>query len=360
MTRAWNRALACAVASACLVGATAPAAAKLDPLYLDLLRRYARGERPEAIAALGEWSDGRLQKQVGIVEDARIAAERCPKCPNPLAGVPLRAAVLLHADRDKVEKPEPVGREETPRCPGAQARIAGRYAAVLARDPATRDFARRFFLTTALLWQHRACFDDALLQARAGIELFPRDAELLLTAGCVLEEKAFLTGVSSRDDWPSALPQEWFKDARRELADAVASNPDLVLARVRLGRVLWRLGQPEPAREALEAAVARAREPEHRYLAHLFLGRIHEDAQRLDQALSEYRRAAEVYPEGQSAAVALSHALQLAGDTEGSRRALERGLSDGPMLRDPYSEYLAGNTAVADRMDAALHREALE
>ncbi len=362
MTGAWNRAIVLGFAVASLAGAAKPAAIKLDSRYLDLLHRYARGERTEAVAALGEWSEGGLLKQVGIVEDARIAAERCPKCPNPLAGVPLRVAAMLHADRDKVEKPEPVGREELPRCPGAHARIAGRYAAVLARDSATRDFARRFFLTTALLWQHRACFDDALLQARAGIELFPRDAELLLTAGCVLEEKAFLTTVSSRDAFPSALalPQEWFKDARRDLADAVAIDPDLVLARVRLGRVLWRLGQPEPAREALEAAVARAREPDHRYLAHLFLGRIHEDAQRLDQALSEYRRAAEVYPEGQSAAVALSHALQLTGDMEGSRQVLAGGLSDHLRTGDAYSGYLAGNTAPADRMEAALHREALE
>jgi tetratricopeptide (TPR) repeat protein len=347
-------------AVASLAGTARPPASRLDPRYLELLHLYARGERAQAVAALGEWSDGSLRKQVGIVEDLRIAAERCPGCPNPLAGVPLRAAVMLHADRDKTEHPEPVGREETPNCPGAQARIADRYAAILARDPATRSFAQRFFLTAALHGQHRACFDDALLEAHAGLELFPRDAELRLTAGCVLEEKAFLTRVSSRDDWPSALPQEWLKDARRDLADAVAIDPDLILARVRLGRVLWRLGQAEPAREALETAAARAREPDHRYLAHLFLGRIHEDAQRLDQALSEYRRAVDIHPEGQSAAVALSHALQLTGDMEGSREALARGLTDGRMLRDPYSGYLAGNTVAADRMDAALHREALE
>jgi tetratricopeptide (TPR) repeat protein len=365
VTRAWKHALASGIAVAALLVASAPTEAKpkkvkLDPRYLDLLQRYARGDRPRAIAALGAWSDGALQKQVGLVEDARVEAERCVDCSDPLAGLPLRAAVMLHADRDKVERPDPAGREQTPRCPGPHARIATRYAAVLARVPTSQDFAHRFFLTMALLWQHRACFEDALLQAREGLELFPRSAELLLTAGCVLEERAILTLASGGSNQPSHLPREWLKEARRDLEDSVANDPDLVLAKVRLGRVLWRLGLPEPAREVLEAARGPARDPDHRYLAHLFLGRIHEDAERLDEALVEYRRAVLVHPEAQSAAVALAHALQLTGDMEGSRQAMARGLPPGPRKRDPFSDYLAGNTEGVDGMEAALHREALE
>jgi tetratricopeptide (TPR) repeat protein len=361
MSVRWKLAIATLVAATGLA-ATGPAeaAARLSPKYLDLLLRYAHGDRLGAIAALGEWSQGALQKQVAIVQDARLKAERCSDCPNPLAGVPLRAAVMLHADRDKAEKPEPGGREETPRCPGPHARIAGRYAAILARDPETQDFARRFFLTTALLWQHRACFEDAALEARAGLELFPREAQLLLTSGSVLEERAILTASSLGNGGPSASSQDWFKEARRDFTLAIALDPDLVLARVRLGRVLWRLKQPEVAREVLEAALARAHEPDHRYLAHLFLGRIHEDAGRLDQALVEYRAAAHVYPEGQSAAVALSHALQLAGEADEARRTMARGLTDGKKARDAYSDYLAYNTEGVDEMEFDLHRESLE
>jgi hypothetical protein len=172
--RTFKRALVSGMAVAAVLLATPIAAAvKLDPKYLDLLHLYARGERPQAIAALGAWSDGALQKQVRLVEEARAEAERCVDCPDPLAELPLRAAVMLHADRDKVERPDPVGREQTPRCPGPHARIAARYAAVLARVPASQDFAHLFFLTMALLWQHRACFEDALLQARAGLSYFP-------------------------------------------------------------------------------------------------------------------------------------------------------------------------------------------
>ena len=122
-------------ASLFVLAATAESAPRLEPRYLELLGRYARGERPQAIAALGEWSLGALQKQVAAVQEARLAAERCPRCPDPLAGVPLRAAVMLHADRDEAEQPEPSGREQPIRCPGPHTLIARRFASILARDP---------------------------------------------------------------------------------------------------------------------------------------------------------------------------------------------------------------------------------
>jgi hypothetical protein len=39
---------------------------------------------------------------------------------------------------------------------------------------------------------------------------------------------------------------------------------------------------------------------------------------------------------------------------------MARGLPPGPRKRDPFSDYLAGNTEGVDGMEAALHREALE
>jgi tetratricopeptide (TPR) repeat protein len=337
---------------------SAEGAAALDPKYLELLRSYAAGQRAEAVADLGQWGERALQSQLSAVQDARTASERCPQCPNPLANVPLRAAAMLHTDRDEAERAEPIGREQLARCPGMHARIAGRYAAILSRDPETRDFARRLFLLRAQRWQLGACFEDAHAAARAGLERFPRDAELLLTAGSVLEERAALTTVEGTE--AVKVRQDWLKEARRDLTDAVSIDPDLVLARVRLGRILWRLGQPEAARDALEAAATRARDPREAYLAHLFLGRVYEDAERLDLALAEYRRAVDIHSEAQSAAVALSHALQLVGEAEESRRALARGLVDRPTRRDAYWDYLVTNARRADDLLADLHREAGE
>jgi tetratricopeptide (TPR) repeat protein len=124
--------------------------------------------------------------------------------------------------------------------------------------------------------------------------------------------------------------------------------------------VLWRLGRPEPAREALLEAVARSRDPKDRYLAHLFLGRVHEDATRFEPALAEYRKAVEIDPEAQSAAVALSHVLQLTGEMEEGRRAMARGVAGRRAMRDAYWDYLVVNARQVDDLLAALHRESLE
>ena len=348
------------IGAACLLVAPWPSEpGGLDPRYLALLRRYAAGDRPEAVAAVAAWTEHALRKQLAVVKDARAAVERCPACPNPLANVPLRAAVMLHADRDRAERPEPSGREQRPGCPGPHARIAREYAATLARDPETRDFARRFFLAAALGWQLDACFEDAVAEARAGLELFPRDAELLVAAGSVLEERATLP-LTAEGSGAASPQQDWLKEARRELANAVSNDPDLALARVRLGRVLWRLGQSNEAGEALESAVAHARDPRDRYLAHLFLGRIHEDAHRLDEAIAQYRRAVDLDPGAQSAAVALSHALQLAGEIDAARQALARGLVARRAPRDPYWDYLVSDARPAEDLLAALHRESLQ
>jgi tetratricopeptide (TPR) repeat protein len=266
---------------------------------------------------------------------------------------------MLHADRDRAERPEPSGREQRPRCPGPHARIAREYAATLARDAEARDFARRFFLATVLGWQIDGCFEDALAQARAGIELFPRDAELHLAAGSVLEERATLPITGEKSD-TAPVREDWLKNARSELAGAVSNDPDLALARVRLGRVLWQLGRSKEAGEALESALARALDPRDLYLAHLFLGRIHEDAHRVDQAIAQYRRAVDLDPGAQSAAVALSHALQLVGDRDAARRALARGLVPREAPRDPYWDYLVSDARPAADMLGALHRESLQ
>jgi tetratricopeptide (TPR) repeat protein len=341
------------------LAAAARSGAGLDARYLELLRDYARGDRSQAVAALAHWSEEDLQKQVAIVQRAWVAAERCPRCKNPLVGVPLRAAVLLHADRDKADRPDPSGREQPPLCPGLQARLAGRYAALLARDPDLQDFARRFFLATSQQWQLEACFDDALRQARAGSALFPRDGELLLTVASVLEERAVLL-TSRVGPEVSGVQREWLETARRDLTDAVSRDPDLALARMRLGRVLWRLGEGELARVSLEEGLRRTRVPGHRFLAHLFLGRVHEDAEHVEEALAQYRSAVEIDPGSQSAAVALSHALQLAGEGEEARLVLANGLHDRGVARDPFWDYLVVNAQTNLEMLATLHRESLE
>lgn len=329
----------------------------------DIDRRYARGDHPEAIGMLGLWTDMDLQVQAAEVEVLFKAKERCPKCPSALDGLPLRAAAMLHADRDRVLRFRDAGEEQPRPCPGALALIAGRYAALLARDPSTRDFARRFLLAMAMRSQWDACFAEGVAWSDAGRAQFPDDPEILVTAGSILEEWAFVASLMRGTDWGRGdKPKDLLKEADRLLARAIAGDPDLALARLRRGRVLWRLGQMEPAREALEAAVARIRDPRHAYLAHLFLGRVHEDEHQFDEAVAEYKAAVDLDPKAQSGAVALSAGLQQSGDREGARRALAAGLEEAGRrtTADPYGTYFVTNASGLESRFQELRRETAE
>jgi tetratricopeptide (TPR) repeat protein len=243
------------------------------------------------------------------------------------------------------------------------------------RQPESRDFVRRFMLGMAEQSQRDFCLKDALRWSERGLELFPGDAELLQTAGGVYEEAATVPSaarvlakmvVAARSERAlRSMPAKraWaFGKARRFFADAVRSDEGLVLARLRLGRVSWRLGDNDGARAALEAAIARSTDASDLYLGRLFLGRVHEDAGRLDAALREYARAVAHDPQGQAAAVALAHAQVLAGDAAGARRTLNGVLPHAGRraARDFYWDYLAIDPASAEARFDRLRREASE
>src|SRR5687767_2348046 len=94
----------------------------LSPEYERAVRLYARGERTAAVAALSDLRPGDLDKQVELLDNAARKAMRCASCLDPLKELPLRAAVLLHADRDEMERPSFTGMEHHRGCPGEHAR----------------------------------------------------------------------------------------------------------------------------------------------------------------------------------------------------------------------------------------------
>jgi tetratricopeptide (TPR) repeat protein len=374
-----NRPLASALAVAALLGAAeatlAPAAgpAFTREEYFELVRRYARGERAEAVAGLGAWSERDLARQLAGIEQAARALQRCPSCENVLTGLPLRAAVMLLWDRDRSEQPPAEGVEQLRRCPGPMAVFAGRLARVLAPRPEAQGFARRFFHGVTLSCQWDACFDGAERWAGEAIEIFPHDAELLLARGSVREEMATLGTRPSTSTLPREANQsvelqaaqarrEGLLKARGDLEAALRLDPGLGLARVRLGRVLWQLGELEPARRELEAALPALGKLDEVYLAHLFLGRVHQDAGRLADATSEYRLATGLHPGALATGMALSNALWLAGDAEAARAALAQGLRGAGRRRerDPYWDYLAINAQDVFELFEALRQESLE
>jgi len=371
-----------------LVSSLTANAAVVSPEYEALLRRYARGERTAAVSALGGLRASDLDQQVKTLQRAAKDGARCPSCPDPLASLPLKAAVMLHSDRDEAERPPAADTEQPRLCPGEHARRAGQIAALLAPRAPTRDFARRFYLSMAQRSQWDFCLEAASQWGAEGLERFPRDPELLLVMGAVQEENAAL-GAAAR--LPTAAPasgplprgrepefNQWrrmaaasdvaaerkrrFVEARRLLSEALAAAPTLIEARLRLGRVQWQLGEDGLAAASLEQAVRLGGPSPLPYLAHLFLGQVRERAGQADDAVLEFQKALALDPEAQAAAVALSHALLVKGDAEGARRALVQGLAHAGRRkdRDPHWNYPSSNAADAGEIVEALREETRE
>ncbi len=362
-----------------------------DSRYLGLLTSYAAGKRAEAIAALGEWTEDELEVQFALLHSLARTAQRCRTpilVPSTAALVeacaaqahieqlPLRAAVMLHADREGFEQ------ARTTSCPGAtwqcgdlfHGRMAEHLTELVLLQPNGPEFARRFYVGMALQAHSRGCFLDAQRWSLGGLQRFPKDGVLNLALGTATDSVAFLTppppsfrAVPTTAEVRQAAAVAYqrrhlWEEARRALERAVAAEPQLDEASLRLGRVLLRLEKNEAAREALEAALARSEDPQLRYLAHLFLGRIHEQAGRAQEAAADYRAALGIQPASQVATVALAHLRETQGETAEARNILERGLEQTrEHFADPYWEYYAAIRSLrAETLFEALRREALQ
>lgn len=368
------------------VSATTPAPAQSEVTYVELVERYARGQRAPALAGLARFSHDDLIHEYGELRASLIAAERCRGATTPAERercdaaleqrrALVRAAVMLHADKDEQDRPPSSGSEQLRGCPGKQAALAGRYAALLARGSEGWDFARRFFLGMAQRCQWDFCLEQSQRWANDGLKLFPGDAALLFAVASVLEESATLADTKTTEGI-AALPQrrrdevqravmarvQRFREARGYFERALVADDRFALARVRLGRVLWRLGQLDAARVALERAVQQGPDGDVLYLARLFLGRVHEDLGQLEQAAAEYRLALALDPQAQTAALALSHLLRLVGEAEDSRALLSQALSQARRRkgRDAFWDYLQRNAAQFEALFDVLRRETLQ
>jgi tetratricopeptide (TPR) repeat protein len=130
--------------------------------------------------------------------------------------------------------------------------------------------------------------------------------------------------------------------AERRYEQARKADPANQEAALRLARVHQLQLRPDAAARELQALAGDATlKPDIRALAQLFLGGLHERAERLPDAIAAYRAAAELLPDAQAPQVALCHALQRAGDAAGSQAALERALEES-RASDPWWAYRMG------------------
>lgn len=355
-------------------GAPAQTASVLSPEYRDMVKLYVAGDQVAALAYLRGFSESRIREHIEGLKDAVGSIRKCPGCPTRLAfsRFPVRAALLLHADLEVQQQLNPPESEQIPVCgSGPQAIAVEHLAAILLLiDPDASAFVKRAYLGMAgqAMWSH--CFGEAAGWARSGLRHFPKDPSLLLAAGVAYEARSFFTmapapptagltpATRRKREALIAELRDLRESARQKFEEALAADPGLVEARLRLGRVLWRLGRPEPARAVLEQVLGKHAEAPQQYLAHLFLGRILEDQDEVPAAEEHYRVALAMQPLSEIAAVAVSHARFLQGDVEGARDQLRAGLEAVRTRRDfdPWMPHLLPQTPEGEAIMAELRQ----
>jgi tetratricopeptide (TPR) repeat protein len=356
------------------IPASAQTLPPLEQEYWAMVRAYASGERAAALATLGGWNEDRVRQRSKELSDVVVGLRKCADCNlRPLyARLPIKAALLLHADREIQEQfGTPVSEQTTPCGTGPHSTIVAHLSDILRLvDPNAGDFLKPFYLAMARQAQWSHCHVESELWARSGLKWYPKDGPLLMAVGIANETRAFFTLAPAprvlnapasvarlRDAAATALRAQWEISARA-FEDTLAAAPEIPEARLRLGRILWRLGRPDEAQKCFDAFLAVPADASLQYLAHLFLGRVLEDRKKWPEAEEHYRTALALQPRSETAAVALSHIRFLQGDTESSWRILKEGLEMAKARRDfdPWVPYLITQTPDGEKILAELRQ----
>lgn len=312
--------------------------------YWNTVAEYAGGDRAGAVQAIGAMTRA----------DLGAALKEAGGSRGPRA---LRAAVLLHAERERDDRRKVVeGSGGQPDCfVGPHGSMAERLLKPTEEEPGGREFVAAFALAQSIHQRSLLCFQNALYWAELGLKSDSKSPALHFAAGLAGESLgAFGSGPPPSDGRAAVSRQAPRKEtvlqrARERYEKALALDPELIEARLRLGRMQGNAGHSKAARKNLAVAVTQAQGPVL-YLARLFLGRILEEDGDLDSAIEHYRRAAEPEPLPQAANVALAHALALKGETGAARDVLAAALARAGSRggEDPYWFYFVGSPTVGE------------
>ncbi len=340
--------------------------------YVDAVRRYATGERDAAVATAREWSSSWIRRELEAVVER---AEQCGRGTDPhrassdcdpatlWPGFSMPAAVMLHTDSVRPGTLRGEAHEDA----------ALRLAQIMSELPALAPFAERWFGMRARLARGRSC-DEARSWGERGVAALPHSSSLVLLLGEIEEMCGALEAARRCDEVFSApdpvrartsaaatsKPREHFARAERALRAALAVDPKLAEARLRLARVAWWRGELAEARVELQRLLATTPlDPSIAYLAHLFLGRVQQDAGELTEALESFGTAATLCPPCQSARIARSLVRRQNGDQGGARSEIERTLEYGGSTArsDPFWFYFTSEVGAVEKELAALRRE---
>lgn len=176
------------------------------------------------------------------------------------------------------------------------------------------------------------------------VKAFPRDPEILVAAGTLFEWSGT----------PRFGERGHLSKAEDLYARATRADANDAVAQLRYGNTLWKRDRSEQATTPLQRVLELSGGIDLICRAYIALGRIEMLENNYDNAVEHFRAAVALQPDWQVGAVALSHALHMAGARDESRQVLERGLdSSSDERRFAWWSY---ETGLIERFDPLLEK----
>jgi tetratricopeptide (TPR) repeat protein len=231
------------------------------------------------------------------------------------------------------------------------------HDAVKGMAPRT-PFLREWYLLWESFYQRKGVVGlpdnaDFLLTA---LQTFPDDPELMLAAGSRYEVRWWMS-IDNPQRHPSGAAgtsQQFLTTARGWLRKAAARSPDASEVRLRLGRVLFLLGDLDEADAELRRFKAAAKDPISEYLVQLFLGDICERRGDRAAARAAYEKAVDILPDAQSGRLAAAWIAYVEGLRPVAAETVVTSLSEPSSQADPWWWYVLGQAWQFDNHLTAL------
>lgn len=306
--------------------------------FQELLHQYLQGDAEGAVRAFAAWDDRRIQEEAHLppgIAEIRLA---------PALALFHSEAWLRRVPGSRAHYHAAVRLMTKEICPAAQSNNDGRILGLC------RDWYGVIVVTGDLLDTTGNFLPDS-----ASVEL-ARGIAAEWMAGPEVEAGGGTDhGFMARNPGQQYITTSHGRfgpriaDAEGSYRRALKIDPHFAEARTRLGHVLFLLDRRDEARKELERAVADAGtigDSASAYLAAMFLGRLHEESGRIEDAIVSYQRAVVAGPRFPAARVALARMLALTrrGDEASSTMTeLFRGLApSGTSEIDPWTVYPRG------------------
>jgi tetratricopeptide (TPR) repeat protein len=331
--------------------------------------KHSPGKSDSSAVEIGSWPSGDLETVIGSLQPSdrfKPTPKKDSKSIMDVLGIKtdedknriLKRGALLHTDIALLELESAPGNimdskyalvkdgKSVLMDEGRHLEYARLLLDLVSPNPSKDEMARQWYVATTAYELSRGRRMNAENNLTRALNIFPSDPVLLFYAGALHENYAS-SGTQNTLPPLGAKFKHGSKQSELELArqfylQAVTFNPDFPEARLRLGRVLGLLGNHEQAVAELQRAATAMKDRRFQYYASLFLG--HEEAMlgRNAEARKQFRRALALYPNAQSAMLALGWMARSKGDIRNALLEVEHFFAAPAMdlvLDDPWWEY---------------------